>query len=391
MNFLSLKDIPLLWAWVKRYERSLAAFSMVAGFTSDNLLFRRIDLPNTQLIFAAYIAVAASSIAMLHYLEGRAAAAAARAAKPARPPQGPELEPKPDTPPEKPKRWRTLLPFATQFALGGLWSGFLVFYSRSAVVTASWPYLFVLTAIFIGNEVLKRYHARLMFTSILFFFAIFSYSIVTVPIYTHTIGKLTFLLSGVVALLLLIVFLRLLVALNKEEYIRARWQIALGVLAVYVKINVFYFMNVLPPLPLALARAGVYHDVRKMGESYVALGEAEPWYTRFGVPPVIHVPAGAPLSVYSAVFAPIKLSTRIVHRWRHYNAARHAWFTESTVSYPISGGRDGGFRGYTVKKNPEPGDWRVDIDTGDGHLIGRVAFKVEQAPTAPAPIPEVLK
>ena len=37
------------------------------------------------------------------------------------------------TPEEKPPRWQTFLPVATQFALGGLWSGFLIFYTRSAV------------------------------------------------------------------------------------------------------------------------------------------------------------------------------------------------------------------------------------------------------------------
>ena len=32
-------------------------------------------------------------------------------------------------------RWRAFFPMATLFALGGLWSAFLVFYSRSAVIT----------------------------------------------------------------------------------------------------------------------------------------------------------------------------------------------------------------------------------------------------------------
>jgi len=34
------------FTWVKKYERTLSAFGMVAGFITDNLMFRRIDLPD---------------------------------------------------------------------------------------------------------------------------------------------------------------------------------------------------------------------------------------------------------------------------------------------------------------------------------------------------------
>ena len=50
-------------AWIPRYERQLSAIGMVGGFVTDNFMFRRVDLPNTQLIFVAYLAVAAVTIA----------------------------------------------------------------------------------------------------------------------------------------------------------------------------------------------------------------------------------------------------------------------------------------------------------------------------------------
>jgi MFS family permease len=355
------------FTWVKKYERTLSAFGMVAGFITDNLMFRRIDLPNTQAIFAAYLGVAAFSIVGLHFLERRAREGRAYA------------------------RWRAFFPMATQFALGGLWSAFLVFYSRSAVLTKSWPYLALLTAFFIGNEVLKRYHSRLVFTTTLFFFAVFTCAIVTVPVYTHTIGKFTFLVSGGIAVGVLVLFLYLLAAVNRPQFVAARGKIALGVAGVYVLMNVFYFTNTLPPLPLALAHVGVYHAVKKTGDIYQAVAEDAPWYTEFGFPPTLHVTAGQPLYAYSAVFAPIKLSTKIVHRWRRYDPKTGHWITLSTVTFPINGGRDGGYRGYTIKHNIQPGDWRVDINTYDGHLIGRITFKVDRADTQPSAMPETLK
>ena len=103
------------WGWLSHHERSLSAAAMIGGFCFDNYAFRRIDLPNTQLVFIGYLALAALSMTILHLVMARAARGI-------------------DSP-----RWRSILPMVTQFALGGLWSAFLVFYTRSAVLTASSP------------------------------------------------------------------------------------------------------------------------------------------------------------------------------------------------------------------------------------------------------------
>jgi hypothetical protein len=347
----------LAWfAWIPRYERQLSALGMVAGFVTDNYMFRRIDLPNTQLIFIVYLTVAAVTILFLHILNAR-------------------------SDPEKPTpRWRSFIPLVTQFALGGLWSGFLIFYTRSAVLLESWPFLVVLAAIFIGNEVFKRYYERLVFTSTLFFFGLFSYAIVTVPIFTHTVGLFTFLLSGFVAIAIFLGFLELLAKFGRESFEPSKWKIGIGAAAVYVLINIFWFTNILPPLPIALARAGVYNSVRHVGDHYIGTGAPEPWYDKLFSTQVVHVTPGQPVYVYSAIFAPVRFSERVVHSWQHYNMKRKRWIAVSNVSYTINGGRDGGYRGYTIKRNAQAGDWRVDIRLAGGHLLGRVRFRVDQAP-----------
>ena len=83
---------------------------------------------------------------------------------------------------------RTILVAATQFALGCLLSGFCVFYIRSASITSSWPFLLFMAAIFIGNEYLRRYHSRLVFSALLFFFSLYSYAILLVPVVIGRIG-----------------------------------------------------------------------------------------------------------------------------------------------------------------------------------------------------------
>ncbi|HWA02901.1 MAG TPA: DUF2914 domain-containing protein [Rhizomicrobium sp.] len=342
------------FAWIPRYERQLSAFGMVAGFVTDNFMFRRIDLPNTQAVFIAYLAAAAFTILLLHALNARA------------------------DPEKPPPRWRGFIPLVTQFALGGLWSGFLIFYTRSAVLLESWPFLLVLAAIFVGNEIFRHYYERLVFTATLFFFGLFSYAIVTVPILTHRVGVFTFLLSGFAALAIFLAFLELLARFGRPSFESSKWQIAIGAAAVYALINLFWFTNVLPPLPVALAGAGVFHSVRHTGDAYIGTGEAKRWYTGMFSPQVVHVEPGRPLYVYSAVFAPVRFTERVVHSWQHFDPRRKRWIAVSNVSYTISGGRDGGYRGYTIKRNPEPGEWRVDIALAAGHLLGRVRFRVER-------------
>src|SRR5579871_926261 len=142
---------------IMRYERHLAAAGMVAGFGIDNLTFGRIDRPGAHLIFGSYLFVAAATIAAAHRLQTRAderekkrlafAAAAPIPDPNAQPAAEAVSADRPLTAARASRvatehlengsvhtstgpRWRKWLPAATQFALGGLWSGFLVFYWR---------------------------------------------------------------------------------------------------------------------------------------------------------------------------------------------------------------------------------------------------------------------
>lgn len=346
-------------AWLhalKPYERHLSAGAMAGGFAFDDFSYGRLDHAVTQTLLVVYLSVAALTMLLLHYLEGR-----------------PETE-------GLVVKLRGWLPAATQFALGSLWSAFLVFYARSGVFAASWPFLVVLVAIFVGNEVFKVYHSRLIFTAVLFSFALLSYAIFMVPVFTHTIGKWTFIGSTIAAGVVFLLFMRLLNWIGRSRLGKLRWQIGVGALGVFAAVNVLYFLNVLPPLPLALQRSGVFHSIKRMGAVYYALGEPRNWLEYFGIPPTVHVTDGEPVYVYSAVFAPIKLSTRVVHVWQLYDTASGDWVTKQRVKFEITGGRDNGYRSYSKRTGPEAGVWRVDIDADDGRLIGRTQFTVVNAP-----------
>ena len=121
-------------------------------------------------------------------------------------------------------------------------------------------------AIFIGNELFKHYYERLAFTAVLLFFGLFSYAIVTVPIYLHQIGVFAFLLSGLAAIAAFTIFLWVLFLFGRKAFVEAKWPIVGGAALVYALINLFWFTNVLPPLPVALAKSGIYTDVKHVGD-----------------------------------------------------------------------------------------------------------------------------
>lgn len=357
----------MMFAWAQKYERHLSALAMVAGFVADNLLFSRVDLAQTQLVFAAYAIACFVSIPLLEWLESRAG-------------RGKSLP-----------RWRFLLPLITQFALGGFWSGFVIFYGRSADLGASWPFLLVLLLVFFGSEYFHRYHERLVFTSILFFFALYSYAIFAVPIYTGTIGAFTFLESGAVAVIVFAFFTALLRVLARERFLTEVWRIRAGAFAVLVLMNVSYFTNILPPLPLSAESAGMYHSISHVSGEYRATSESKSWQVRYlGLAPTLHIVLGDTLFAYSSVFAPTTLATTIIHRWQWYDDMQKQWVTKSSIAYSITGGRDGGYRGYSSLPILNAGQWRVSVETLDGRHIAVLPFTVVEVPTEPALTEETL-
>jgi hypothetical protein len=354
--------------WARKHERQISALSLAGGFAFDSLTFGRIDHAITQAVFVVYLLAAGISIAVLHVLESR--------------PDG-----------RKPSdKTRTILVAATQFALGCLLSGFCVFYIRSASITSSWPFLLALAAIFIGNEYMRRYHARLVFSALLFFFALYSYAILLVPLVIGRIGRIPFLVSGIVAMVLFFSFMQALARLGHERYRGARMEVFGGMVLISVFLNLAYFLRVLPPLPLVLTAAGVYHNVTRDGANFQASVEEEPpeWESLFGTRAILHVQPGTTLYLYNSVFAPRGLHTRIVHDWLWLEPGK-GWQSQQRVPVEISGGREDGFRFYTTKSSPRPGLWQVNILTGDGRSVGHVRFAVEQQAVPPAVVTTVLK
>ncbi|MEK7635781.1 MAG: DUF2914 domain-containing protein [Patescibacteria group bacterium] len=372
MKIISIQKIR---AWRLKYERYFSPLALFIGFIVDNLTLRRIDLQAENLVILSYLFIAGLSILILNFYDDKRNLKVSQ----------PYWKSRHSWISRASDKFANFLPFVLQFAFGGLFSAFVVFYSRSASLLTSWPFLIFLAAFLIGNEFFRqRYYSRLVFQISVYFIAIFSYSVSIIPVIVKEIGTMVFIASGFVSIILIGFFIFLMRKILPVRINQSRNLIIASIGSVYVFFNILYFINVIPPIPLALKESGIYHNIRREGNDYIVQLEPAPWYRFFDdFDPVFHWRPGESVYSFSAVFAPTAIKTKIFHRWLYFNETQVKWLEQSRQGFSIIGGRDGGYRGYTVNTRIKPGKWRVDVITEEGQILGRIKFKIVEASEMP--------
>jgi len=119
------------------------------------------------------------------------------------------------------------------------------------------------------------------------------------------------------------------------------------------------------------------------GNNFVVEEEKSGILDFFRLEKKVHVVPQGGLYAYSAIYSPSKLDINIVHEWQYRNPSTGEWITASRIPLHLAGGRPEGFRTYSEKSNLNPGNWRVNISTYRGQLIGRISFQVVSVSTPP--------
>jgi hypothetical protein len=352
------KTYELVLAWAKRNERWLSLAFFIFGFVDHIVTFGVFSLPVELVIFEVYLGFAAFCMVLAHL-------AAAR-------PGGKFMN-----------ALSVVAPLFAQLTLGGLLAGFIVFYTKSSVLSVSWPFLILLTFIFFGNELFRDYREHLVFQTTLLYFSLYSLAIFALPVYVGKLGEAIFLESTAITIFIFAVFLGILAMLGWERLRTTLKHIVVCTAALTLAIVVAYVTDVIPPLPLTLTEGGVYHSLVHEGSTYTAMGESSHhWYDPRKE--VVHHLSGTPLYAYSAIFAPGSFTTSIVHEWQRYDDSTSTWVTKSTIAFGLSGGREAGYRGYSLISDPQPGTWRVLVKTLNGQTIGKFDFNVVTVAAEPA-------
>lgn len=336
-----------------RFERSISSGSLVGGFIFDAVTLKRVDAFWENLWIVAHLAVVAVCILVVNRAE------------------------KSGADPKEPFKAHFWFLNALQFSFGGLLSTLLVFYFRSGSLRVSWPFFLILGVAFLANERLKQHYARLYFQIGLFFLCLYCFTIFILPVVLHAIGPFIFLLSGAVSLALMYLFLLFLRTADDEKLAAGRRRsINICIGAIFLAINLLYFLRLIPPLPLSLQDGSVVHAIARNAEGNYAVQSEDPGLLHFfRLVDTFHAVPGAPVYAYSAIFSPTSLNTKIVHEWQFYEPKR-GWTTVSRVELPVRGGRGGGYRTYSVNAAVTAGAWRVNVETPNGALLGRLRFNV---------------
>jgi len=282
-------------------------------------------------------------------------------------------------------RFALFYPLAIQFSFGALFSGFTVLFARSGSFAGSWLFLVFLVLILVGNEFFRERYKRFIFHISIYFIALFSYAIIAIPVLMRSIGPRIFILSGIVSILA-IAFLAAILAFVAPAIIREnRFRLMGTIGGVYLLFNLFYFTNIIPPIPLVLKHLEIYHSIELTENGAYRLEyEGAPWYLPWsGTDPVFRWVRGTKAIAFTAVFAPTDINTKIVHRWLYYDEASGAWVERNVIGFTMKGGRDTGYRGYSEKEAITPGKWRVEVRTDRGQLLGRTTFEVVETSTLP--------
>ncbi len=346
----------------KKHHRVLPVLFFIVGFLWDALTLKRIDSWLDHLVLSSYLAGLSISLWLVV-----------------------------SRPRKKNKYLRrvvALAPLLLQFFLGGLFSAYVVFFFKSASSLSTYIYLVLLIAFLFGNEILRYKKSTINLLAAVYMLAVFSYLCFAIPVLFRSISWWTFGLSLVVSLVVASGFWHYLWTCRRIKRRESKNAIAITVLTAAL-IVISYFGNLIPPVPISLKVGGVYNQVEKnivddkFEVRYEEADFALPWeqYNQ-----TLSYSPGDTIYCFTAVFAPLKLETKLIHRWQKQQDSSEIWETSDELPYTIVGGREEGYRGFTFKRNISPGKWRVDIITESELIVGRLPFEIIEKENNPSRI-----
>jgi hypothetical protein len=353
-------------AHFEQHERDVTIAFFAGGFVFDILTVGRIDSWWTIGQQAAYLAIISVALLQMFFEQGKPL---------------PELAGMPAL-----KRgyyeYRNAL---VHFLLGAQLSLYTIFFFKSSSLLVSFGFLGFLVALLVANE-LPRFKAlglRVKFALLgLCYLAFAAY---VVPVFVGSIGTWVFLLSMLAGSVPLLGAAWWIGRAGTERFAQVRKQVLLPLGCVLIGFLGFYLARLIPPVPLSIPFIGVYHGVERSGEDYLLAHERPWWRLWHNGDQQFRAQPGDKVYVFFRVFSPARFADQVQMRW-FWKPEGRGWALQDSIPIRIVGGREQGFRGYGVKTNYQPGEWKVQVETADGREIGRVYFDLETRPAEPRQI-----
>ncbi|MET6991183.1 DUF2914 domain-containing protein [Sediminicola arcticus] len=341
-------------SFIRRHQKYAPILFFIAGFIFDSLTLGRIDRLYDLIVLCCYMTALTITLYLYNLVDDG--------------------------------RWKNTLlgryeeylPLVIQFFFGGLSSAYVIYFSRSVSLSKTLSFFIILLVLFFANELLKKRISNKYLQFSVYFFISFTFFSFIIPVFISEMNTRIFIISGLVSLcctLVLIIFIYSLSPSTRSEISLIK---LIGIiLAIYTLINTFYYFKLIPPVPLAMDIGIVAHNIKMENNKYLVSYETDEWYVfwRNHRLKFIHDPKES-VFVFSSIFAPTDLEKSILHRWEWYNETIKEWEIVEDIGYDITGGRDGGYRGYTFKNSVKPGLWKVQVITEEELVLGVIDFEI---------------
>jgi hypothetical protein len=340
--------------FIRKYERSIPIIFFIGGFIFDTLTLGRIDRLYDLTVLCIHMTLLTITIYLFNLVgDGKW--------------KNTFFE-----------RYIVYFPLAIQFFFGGLSSAYVVYFSRSVSFSKTAFFFVIILLLFFANEFLKKRISNKYLQFGVYFFINFIFFAFMIPVFMKKMGFNIFIFSGLVSLTCTLLLITIIYTVSKSTRREVKKRKLLGLIfSIYLTINLFFYFKLIPPIPLALKNGMVAHNIKFEDHKYLVTYETGEWYAfwRTNRLKFIHKP-GDSVYVFSSIFAPTHLKKTIFHRWKWYNEYINEWEIIEDIGYEITGGRDGGFRGYTYKKNVKKGRWKVEVITDEELVIGVIDFEL---------------
>lgn len=254
------------------------------------------------------------------------------------------------------------------FLFGSLLSLYTIFYYSSASVFTSFVFIILIAGLMLANEVKKIRDYGLPVKIILFSICNLSFFSFLFPILFGAIGEIPFWMGFISSI---IIFL-LLWFLNLRNLKTQKKKLILPAIGVHLFFIFAYYTSLIPPVPMAIKKIGVYHDVQKTEGHYIGSYQPE---EAFFLTRNFKVRPGDKIHILVSIFSPTYFQDKITLKWyrSHKEQGRKL---EDSIPLDIFGGREEGYRGFSTKQHFSEGDWEVIVETSDNRELGRLRFKV---------------
>ncbi|MCO4793720.1 MAG: DUF2914 domain-containing protein [Bacteriovoracaceae bacterium] len=258
------------------------------------------------------------------------------------------------------------------FLAGGLLSIYTLFFFKSSSLASSLLFLFLMFFILIINEFESVKKTGKTMRMILFFICLTCFSFLITPLIMGKVGVVVFLVSLVIAALLslMVIFAWSHTTKTNLKSFIVPPSTVIGIFAL------LYLVKLIPPIPLAIEKIGIYHNVQKDLSRY-HLHHQRPWWKLWhNGDQDFKAGTGDKVYIFARIFSPGGFKEKVILNWQ--TKVDGDWKTSDKIPMQITGGRSEGFRGFAYKSNYTSGDWRVLVESNGGREIGRINFEIEK-------------